>query len=192
MLSVIDVDAPSAQNQIFCLMNAAKIADLEVDSSGFDFNWYDSATSTTILLEDELLIHGEDYYVSEVDSNGCESMRTPITVSLLALNDPSCDDCIINDGISDNDDNELAQDDLDELLGITNDEISDIEEKTENEARNLFRTNERLVRLGLEKVENLDDLPDELEDVDPFLEEAANITYDVLSVGKYAINSDKN
>ena len=98
----------------------------------------------------------------------------------------------IDEEISDNDDNELAQDDLDELLGITNDEISDIEEKTENEARNLFRTNERLVRLGLEKVENLDDLPDELEDVDPFLEEAANITYDVLSVGKYAINSDKN
>ena len=30
----------------------------------------------------------------------------PITVSLLALNDLSCDDCIINDGISDNDDNE--------------------------------------------------------------------------------------
>ena len=106
MVSIIDVDAPSAQNQTFCLIDAAKITDLEIDSSGFDFNWYDTATSTTILSEDELLINGEDYHVSVVDANGCESRRTPITVSLLALNDPSCDDCIINDGISDNDDNE--------------------------------------------------------------------------------------
>ena len=67
-----------------------------------------------------------------------------------------------------------------------------LKEKSDIELRNLMRTNERLARLGLEKVENLDDLPEELETVDPFLEEAANITYDVLAMGKYAINSDKN
>jgi carboxyl-terminal processing protease len=54
-----------------------------------------------------------------------------------------------------------------------------------------MRTNERLARLGLEKVDNLDDLPEELETVDPFLEEAANITFDVLTMGKYAINTKK-
>lgn len=67
-----------------------------------------------------------------------------------------------------------------------------LEEKNDNEKRNLQRANERLSRLGLEKVENLDDLPEELETVDPFLDEAANITYDVLAMGKYAINSDVN
>ncbi|WP_339720157.1 carboxy terminal-processing peptidase [uncultured Paraglaciecola sp.] len=67
-----------------------------------------------------------------------------------------------------------------------------LQEKTENDKRSLMRTNERLARLGLEKVENLDDLPEELETVDPFLEEAANITYDVLTMGKYAINTEKN
>jgi carboxyl-terminal processing protease len=71
-------------------------------------------------------------------------------------------------------------------------ETERLKEKSEIEERNLMRTNERLVRLGLEKVENLDDLPEELEKVDPFLEEAANITYDVLSIGKYAIYSSKN
>ncbi|WP_299074385.1 carboxy terminal-processing peptidase [uncultured Paraglaciecola sp.] len=71
-------------------------------------------------------------------------------------------------------------------------ETQRLKEKSENEKRNLKRTNERLVRLGLEKVDNLDDLPDALEDVDPFLDEAANITYDVLAVGKYAINNKKN
>jgi carboxyl-terminal processing protease len=71
-------------------------------------------------------------------------------------------------------------------------ETERLKEKSENELRNLSRTNERLARLGLEKVENLDDLPEELETVDPFLEEAANITYDVLTIGKYAINNEKN
>jgi len=71
-------------------------------------------------------------------------------------------------------------------------EAERLKEKKENDQRSLLRTNERLARLGLEKVENLDDLPEELETVDPFLEEAANITYDVLTMGKYAINSEKN
>ncbi|MEP0354978.1 carboxy terminal-processing peptidase [Paraglaciecola sp.] len=64
-----------------------------------------------------------------------------------------------------------------------------LNEKAENEKRALTRTNERLDRIGLEKVENLDDLPEELEDIDGFLEEAANITYDVLAANVYAINS---
>ncbi|GAC17352.1 carboxy terminal-processing peptidase [Paraglaciecola arctica] len=71
-------------------------------------------------------------------------------------------------------------------------ETERLKEKAEIEQRNLIRTNERLARLGLEKVENLDDLPEELESVDPFLEEAANITYDVLTMGKYAITSKED
>jgi carboxyl-terminal processing protease len=79
---------------------------------------------------------------------------------------------------------------LDETISLM--ESERLKEKTENEQRGLLRTNERLVRLGLEKVENLEDLPEELETVDGFLEEAANITYDVLAIGKYAINNKKN
>jgi carboxyl-terminal processing protease len=71
-------------------------------------------------------------------------------------------------------------------------ETERLKEKAEIEQRNLLRTNERLASLGLEKVENLDDLPEELETVDPFLEEAANITYDILSMGKYAVNNKKD
>jgi carboxyl-terminal processing protease len=71
-------------------------------------------------------------------------------------------------------------------------ETERLKEKDEIEQRNIMRTNERLARLGLEKVENLDDLPEELETVDPFLEEAANITFDVLTLGKYAINNKDN
>lgn len=67
-----------------------------------------------------------------------------------------------------------------------------LKEKKENELRSLTRVNERLGRLGLPKVESLeDDLPEELEELDPFLDEAANITYDVLAAGKYAINNEQ-
>ncbi|WP_299522600.1 gliding motility-associated C-terminal domain-containing protein [Winogradskyella sp.] len=105
-VSVMDVEAPNAQNQTFCLTDAATITDLEILSSAFDFNWYDTPESTDILPLDLLLVNGEDYYVSALDSDGCESARTQITVTLLPFNDSTCDDCEINDGISDNNDGE--------------------------------------------------------------------------------------
>jgi len=64
-------------------------------------------------------------------------------------------------------------------------------ERKEQDARNLARTNQRVERLGKEKVASLDDIPDGvLDDLDPFLDEAAQITYDVISTGKYAINTN--
>ena len=60
--------------------------------------------------------------------------------------------------------------------------------KEESRENDLKRANERLARIGKEPVESLDDLPDELEELDPFLDEAANITFDMLDTGKYAIH----
>lgn len=60
-------------------------------------------------------------------------------------------------------------------------------EKQQQEEDALVRANERLVRMGLDKVENLDDLPDELDEIDPYLSEAAKITLDLVNTGKYAL-----
>jgi carboxyl-terminal processing protease len=61
--------------------------------------------------------------------------------------------------------------------------------KKENEDKKLLRVNERLQRMGLEKVVSLeDDLPESLDKIDPFLAEAANITFDMVSSGSYALN----
>ncbi|MET6758666.1 MULTISPECIES: carboxy terminal-processing peptidase [unclassified Pseudoalteromonas] len=65
-------------------------------------------------------------------------------------------------------------------------EADRIKEKDEGEARALVRTNERLKRLGKEPVENLDDLPQVIEELDPFLEEAALITQDYINYGRIA------
>jgi carboxyl-terminal processing protease len=64
-----------------------------------------------------------------------------------------------------------------------------LETKKENEEKQLVRINERLERLGLEKVTSLEDeMPEALEKIDPFLAEAANITFDMVSSGSYALN----
>ena len=60
-----------------------------------------------------------------------------------------------------------------------------IAEKDERNARALQRANERLARLGLEPIAKLEDAPEALDDIDPFKQEAVNITFDVISTGKY-------
>ena len=64
-----------------------------------------------------------------------------------------------------------------------------IKEREERDTKRLKRANERLVRHGLEPVKSLDDLSEDQPEIDPFLDEAANITYDLLGTGKYAIQS---
>ncbi|NQY33837.1 MAG: carboxy terminal-processing peptidase [Alteromonadaceae bacterium] len=55
-----------------------------------------------------------------------------------------------------------------------------------SKSKQLVRTNERLVAMSMEKVTNLEDLPDELSELDPFLDETAKITFDLVSLGKVA------
>ena len=61
-----------------------------------------------------------------------------------------------------------------------------LKKKDENTARDLKRVNERLARLKLPAVKSLDDLPEVLERLDPLLEETAQITVDMLSLGHLA------
>ncbi|MCU7554173.1 carboxy terminal-processing peptidase [Alteromonas sp. ASW11-19] len=65
-----------------------------------------------------------------------------------------------------------------------------IAEKEEAQEKELARTNERLKRLGKAPIEKMEDLPEDIEEVDPFLDEAANITYDLIETGKYAITQN--
>ncbi|GBL02847.1 carboxy terminal-processing peptidase [Glaciecola sp. KUL10] len=88
--------------------------------------------------------------------------------------------------------------DIDEYNRTKNDKYISLVEserrakKKEAEEKQLVRVNERLERLGLEKLASLDDdLPDELDDIDPFLSEAANITFDMIDAGSYALNLKK-
>lgn len=52
--------------------------------------------------------------------------------------------------------------------------------------KQLVRANKRLASMGKAKVTTLDDLPDELDELDPFLDETARITFDLISLDKIA------
>jgi carboxyl-terminal processing protease len=58
--------------------------------------------------------------------------------------------------------------------------------REERKAKQLIRANERLVSMGKKKITSLDDIPDELDELDPFLDETARITFDLISLGKIA------
>ncbi len=65
-------------------------------------------------------------------------------------------------------------------------EAERIAERDKNKAQQLARTNERLKRFGMPAVTSLDNVPEKLEKIDPFLEEAANITADFKMVSRLA------
>ncbi|CAI8233892.1 MAG: Tail-specific protease [Glaciecola sp. HTCC2999] len=60
-------------------------------------------------------------------------------------------------------------------------------EQKESQSKRLARTNERLQRKGLAPIKSMEDLPDDVLDIDPLLDEAANITYDLIGTSKFAI-----
>lgn len=55
-------------------------------------------------------------------------------------------------------------------------------ERDEGKQKRLLRANERLNRLGLPKVDDLENLPEVLEKIDPLLEQAAFITLDAMTL----------
>ncbi len=59
-------------------------------------------------------------------------------------------------------------------------------ERESRKGKRLLRVNQQLTELGKEKITDLDDLSDQLDDLDPFLDEAARITFDFVSRGKLA------
>ena len=59
-------------------------------------------------------------------------------------------------------------------------------ERSKRKEKQLIRANERLISMGKAKVSTLDDLPDELDELDPFLDETAKITFDLINLGKIA------
>ncbi len=84
---IVTIENPSApiatSPQEFCAIDNPIVANLV--GSGITMFWYESATSQTPLSNNASLVHGEDYYGSQM-INGCESMdRVMLTVN---VNDP--------------------------------------------------------------------------------------------------------
>jgi len=87
--------APTASSQTFCSSDNKKVGDLS--PSGASYKWYSASTGGTLYTGTETLATGT-YYVSQT-SNGCESSRTSVSVTvnstpsaavLSAITQPTC------------------------------------------------------------------------------------------------------
>ena len=85
-VTIIDTQAPTANDQEFCISEAKTVGDLLIN--GTDVKWYTSATATTELNATEILVSGT-YYASQT-INGCESTtRTAIEVTIIDTPSPT-------------------------------------------------------------------------------------------------------
>ena len=72
----------SQTNQTFCEIENPTVMSLSATGSGI--LWYDTAISTTPLATTDALIDGADYWASQTDALGCESIsRLVVTVTIL-------------------------------------------------------------------------------------------------------------
>ena len=69
----------------FCLAREATLADLEIDTQGFELEWYDSYTGGTLLELDTILEDAISYYATLYDAvSGCESlMRLEVVPTVI-------------------------------------------------------------------------------------------------------------
>ncbi|NNC44672.1 MAG: gliding motility-associated C-terminal domain-containing protein, partial [Winogradskyella sp.] len=87
-VSVEDSAAPIVNdpNPQFCLANDPVVADLDtsVTASG-TLTWYEDASLSIVANATDALIDGEDYYVTQTNSSGCESSTSSSLV--VSIND---------------------------------------------------------------------------------------------------------
>jgi gliding motility-associated-like protein len=83
ILSSLHAQCPTISNnaQSFCDIQDLTIGNLEAIDNGGGIFWYESLTSTTPLLDSEVLINGEDYYAD--DSSGNCGPRQSVVVTII-------------------------------------------------------------------------------------------------------------
>lgn len=81
-LTSVNAQCPTVtnSNQSFCDLESILVSDLVAIDNGGGIVWYDSATSTTPLLNSQSLVNGEDYYAD--DSSGTCGTRQRVDVTI--------------------------------------------------------------------------------------------------------------
>ena len=83
VLTKVNAQCPTVTNnaQSLCNVQSLLVGDLIATDNGGGIVWYDTATSTTPLLNSENLINGEDYYAD--DSTGTCGLRSQVTITIF-------------------------------------------------------------------------------------------------------------
>jgi len=87
-VKIQDTQIPIADSpQKFCIQKKASIANIDI--TGQNIKWFDSASSAINLPEITLLENGLTYYASQT-INSCESDRIPVTIAILEATSADC------------------------------------------------------------------------------------------------------
>ncbi|GAA4271720.1 hypothetical protein GCM10022258_10140 [Aquimarina gracilis] len=107
-IQIIDLPEPNVPDQEFCILDAARLEDIEVDV--LNYNWYNTLESETSIVDNPLLQDNQVFYIATVDADGCESERVQVSINILNTGERSSAGQIctldFQDGISPNGDNQ--------------------------------------------------------------------------------------
>jgi len=82
-LKIVDLELPIAPETNFCILDAKRLNDIEVTIP--NFNWYTSFDSELPIKENLILFDDTTLYLSNVDSENCESERIAVPIKILNI-----------------------------------------------------------------------------------------------------------
>ncbi len=107
-IQIVELPIPDVPDQEFCILDAARLDDVEVDV--LNYNWYDTLESNTPIIDNPLLFDNQVYYIANVDADNCESERLQVSINIVNTGERSSDGelCTLDfqDGVSPNGDNQ--------------------------------------------------------------------------------------
>ncbi|WP_271781913.1 gliding motility-associated C-terminal domain-containing protein [Aquimarina algiphila] len=114
-IQIIDLPIPNVPAQEFCILDAVRLEDIEVDV--LNYNWYATQESETPIIDNPILLDNQVYYIATVDVDNCESERLEVMITILNTGERSSTGelCTLDfqDGVSPNGD---GQNDTFDLL----------------------------------------------------------------------------
>ncbi|WP_235010995.1 gliding motility-associated C-terminal domain-containing protein [Aquimarina sp. AU119] len=114
-VQIIDLPIPNVPAQEFCILDAVRLEDIEVDV--LNYNWYATQESETPIIDNPILLDNQVYYIATVDVDNCESERLEVMITILNTGERSSTGelCTLDfqDGVSPNGD---GQNDTFDLL----------------------------------------------------------------------------
>ncbi|WP_438423447.1 gliding motility-associated C-terminal domain-containing protein [Aquimarina macrocephali] len=80
-IQIIDLPIPNVPPQEFCILDASRLEDIEVDV--LNYNWYATLESEIPIIDNPLLFDNQVYYIATIDANNCESERLEVLINIL-------------------------------------------------------------------------------------------------------------
>jgi gliding motility-associated-like protein len=80
-IQIVDLPIPNVPPQEFCILDAVRLEDIEVDV--LNYNWYATLESEIPIIDNPLLFDNQVYYIAAIDANNCESERLEVPINIL-------------------------------------------------------------------------------------------------------------